>query len=162
MFQGEFSSLMNSLLPDRTLHLFDTFEGFAECDRAYEIDKGYTKAEKFLGKGEFANTSVEMVMAKMIHPEKCVVHKGYFPDTIPKEEKKYALVSLDCDLYAPMLAGLRYFVPRLSHGGYIMMHDYNDEDFKGNKKAIEDYEKEFGNVVKVPIPDCNGSIILSR
>lgn len=162
VFQGEFSSLMNSLLPDRTLHLFDTFEGFAECDRAYEIDKGYTKAEKFLGKGEFANTSVEMVMAKMIHPEKCVVHKGYFPDTIPKEEKKYALVSLDCDLYAPMLAGLRYFVPRLSHGGYIMMHDYNDEDFKGNKKAIEDYEKEFGNVVKVPIPDCNGSIILSR
>lgn len=161
VFQGDFASLMNKMMPERTLHLFDTFEGFAEQDRAYEIEQGYTREEKFLGKWEFANTSVDLVLGKMSAPEKCVVHKGYFPSTIPVEEKQYALVSLDCDLYAPMLAGLRYFVPRLSLGGYIMMHDYNDEDFRGNKKAVEECEKEFGHICKVPLPDCNGSMILS-
>ena len=162
VFQGNFASLLNELMPERTLHLFDTFTGFAEQDREYEIKQGYTKEKKFLGKREFSNTSVELVLSKMCAPQKCVVHKGYFPFTIPAEEKKYALVSLDCDLYAPMLAGLRYFVPRLSKGGYIMMHDYNDEDFRGNRNAVEECEKEFGHFCKVPIPDCNGSLIISR
>ncbi len=162
VFQGEFAAMMNAFLPSRSLNLFDTFEGFPDNDKSYEIEQGYTQADRFLGKGEFANTSIQMVLEKMPYPEKCIIHQGYFPNTIPREEKQYALVSLDCDLYSPMLAGLRYFVPRLAKGGYIMMHDYNDEDFKGNKKAIDDYEKEFGTIVKVPIPDCNGSIIISR
>lgn len=162
VFQGDFAALMNELLPERTLHLFDTFEGFVEKDRAYEIEHGFTRQAKFLGNGEFSNTSVEIVLGKMCSPDRCVVHKGYFPDTIPDEEKRYALVSLDCDLYAPMLAGLKYFVPRLSKGGYIMMHDYNDVDFSGNAKAVEECEQECGTFCKVPIPDCNGTLIISR
>ncbi len=162
VFQGEFASLMNYFLPERNLHLFDTFEGFVAKDKEYEIEHGYTNADKFLEKGEFANTCVKDVLKKMNFPEKCVFHQGYFPDTIPEDEITYALVSLDCDLYAPMLAGLRYFLPRLSKGGYIMMHDYNDKDFRGNRKAVEDCEKEFGPLFRVPIPDCNGSLIISR
>ena len=161
VFQGSFASLMNGFFPKRSLHLFDTFSGFEEKDKIYEIVNGYTKREKFTDVGEFSNTSIELVLSKMRYPEKCVIHKGYFPDTIPNEEIKYALVSLDCDLYAPMISGLRYFVPRMSKGGYIMMHDYNDEDFSGNKKAVVECEKEFGHLYKVPIPDCNGSLIIS-
>lgn len=66
----------------------------------------------------FSYTSVNTVLNKMKYKNQCVVKKGWFPETIPTEEITYALVFLDCDLYEPMLAGLRYFYPRLNRGVY--------------------------------------------
>ena len=36
VFRGDFAALINASFPDRTIHLFDTFEGFAEKDVAVE------------------------------------------------------------------------------------------------------------------------------
>ena len=161
VFQGKFSSAINELLPDRKLYLFDTFEGFPQEDVEVEEKRGYTPGKSWQEK--FKDTSEEYVLRQMKYPENCVICKGYFPDTIPDEDISFALVSLDVDMYRPTLEGLRYFYSRLVPGGYIMIHDYNHEDrWLGVKQAINEYEKEIGPLVKVPIPDEAGTMIIGK
>lgn len=164
VYRGDFSKCMNEKFPDKKLYLFDTFEGFDYRDMENDIRGGYTLKEWFDSWDNFKYTYIDLVLEKMKYKEQCIIKKGYFPDTIPKEEVKYALVSLDCDLYDPILAGLRYFYPRISEGGYIMVHDYNQSDhLKGVKEAVKDYEKEIGErLIKVPIPDVCGTMVIGK
>lgn len=164
VYRDDFSKYMNKMFPNRKLYLFDTYEGFDDRDMDKDIKEGFTSKEWFDSWDNFSNTYVELVMSKMLYKEQCIVRKGYFPETIPEEEIQYALVSLDCDLYEPILSGLRYFYPRLSEGGYIMLHDYNQSDhLSGVKKAVKVYEKEIGKCMnKVPIPDVCGTLVITR
>ncbi|MBQ2771702.1 MAG: hypothetical protein IJE95_03170 [Methanocorpusculum sp.] len=160
VFRGDFSSIINQLYPESTLYLFDTFEGFADVDIKHERENDYT-SDKALT--QFRNTSIDIVLSKMQHPDKCVVRKGYFPETVEGLEDRFIFVSLDCDLYLPILAGLEYFYPRLVEGGYIMIHDYNPtNEWKGVKEAVNDFEKKYGFVPKVPITDSCGTLIITK
>ncbi len=157
VYQGKFASIIHQTFPERTLHLFDTFEGFAAADISpEEISDVGARA------GQFCETSVETVIKKMNGNGKIELHKGYFPSTIPDKEIVYSFVSIDCDLYAPAKAGLEYFYPRLSQGGYIMLHDYNGFFGNGISKAVRDYEALNGHLCKVPLPDEAGTIVLAK
>ena len=164
VYRGDFSRCMNEKFPNKKLYLFDTFEGFDARDMEKDICSGYTSKEWFDNWDNFSRTYIDLVLEKMKYKNQCVIKQGYFPDTIPKEEITYALVSLDCDLYDPILAGLRYFYPRLNTGGYIMLHDYNQSDhLRGVKEAVATYEQEIGyKMVKVPIPDVCGTLVISK
>lgn len=162
VFRGDFARLMNALLPERFLYLFDTFEGFIPEEQRYEQEHHYADKKVFIGDRDFKNTSVELVMGKMQNPPNCIIRKGKFPDTIPSGKHEYALVSIDCDLYLPVLEGLKYFYPRLSVGGYIMLHDYNSVEFMGMEKAVKECEKLFGHIMRVPIPDKYGSLVIGK
>lgn len=161
VFRGDFSSEINRIFPDRKLYLFDTFEGFADSDVIYDREKDYTSNKFITESNSFKDTSVELVLQKMPHPEQCVVRKGYFPETAEGLEDTFALVSIDCDLYVPILAGLEYFYPRLISGGYIMLHDYNHKEF-GVKDAVEDFEKKNEKICKVPYPDQGGTLVIYK
>jgi len=162
VFRGDFAKYLNRLFPDRKLYLFDTFEGFDSEEQRYEIEQSYTKEEGFIGNRDFKNTSIELVLSKMDMPQNCIIKKGRFPETIPEHEEKYALVSIDCDLYLPVLAGIKYFYPLLSEGGYMMIHDYNSVDFLGIKEAVKECEKIFGRMHKVPLTDRDGTLVISK
>jgi O-methyltransferase len=91
------------------------------------------------------------------------LHVGWFPDTtvdVP-EDVRFALVSLDADLYGPILAGLDWFYDRLSPGGYILVHDYNNCAFGGTKKAAREFQERTGAAL-VPIPDWGGTVVVTR
>ena len=157
VYRGDFSQKLNALFPDRSLYLFDTFEGFDERDMALEESRGYSRP----GQDEFRDTGIDVVREKLPFPDKVIFRKGYFPDTAADlPELKYAFISLDADLYAPILAGLRYFVPRLSPGGAILLHDYNNARFSGAKKAVEEYERLHGLLNLVPLCDLHGSAVI--
>jgi hypothetical protein len=126
---------------------------------------------------ELKENNIDGAMAEVVNyiknEKNTFIRKGFFPNTIELKEKddKFCLVSLDADLYEPILEGLRFFYPRLVTGGYILVHDYNGLDIIGNeyitlagvKKAIKDYEKEIGKgLCKVPISDMNGSVIITK
>jgi len=164
VFHGDFAKLINAEFPKRDLYLFDTFEGFDESQKQYDLEKGYmtfvTKENSHVN--WFKEASVKIVLDKMIAPDKCIIKKGLFPQTIPDKEIRYALVSIDCDLYIPVLEGLKYFYPRLEPGGYIMLHDYNVKDYKGVKQAVLDYEKIIGRLCKVPISDEAGTLVICK
>lgn len=149
VYRGEFAKEINRLFPDRTCYLFDTFEGFDERDYKYERTPSETRDVHHL-----SMTSIDIVMDKMPYKEKIVVRKGYFPETIGNLEDKFVFVNLDMDLYQPTLEGLRYFYPRMSTGGIILVHDYFSEIFPNVENAVDDFELELGNMIrKMPIGD---------
>jgi O-methyltransferase len=111
VYRGEFSKEINRVFSKKKIYLFDTFEGFDERDFAYEELESYAKAE------HFSNTNVELVLDKLPYPENAIVRKGYFPETAAGVDDKFGFVSLDMDLYQPILEGLKFFYPRLVVGG---------------------------------------------
>lgn len=98
----------------------------------------------------------------MTAPGQVVIRKGYFPATAEGVEARFALVSLDADLYAPTLSGLRWFYPRMVSGGVILLHDYENQRFPGVKRAVEAFEAEQGRTLLLPVGDLHGSVMLIR
>lgn len=154
VYKGDFAKYLNYYLPDRKLYLFDTFAGFDTLDNN-ENDK------KLENNSDFSDASVEEVLKKMIKPEQCIVKKGYFPGTADGLEDEFCFVSLDADLYQPILAGLEYFYPRLQPGGYIFVHDYGTYAWNGVKKAVRKFCLE-RHVSYTPILDKGGSVIITK
>ena len=158
VFRGDFAALINAAFPDRTLHLFDTFEGFSEEDVAIERDMALSRAKA----GDFANTSVALVREKLPYPDQAEFYKGYFPSTFgPCEGKTFAFVSIDADLYAPTAAALPLFWDRLSNGGVLLVHDVNSTQFTGAGKAVREFCKERG-IFSMPVCDLHGSVVLRK
>jgi len=154
VYRGGFARCMNLLLPERTLYLFDTFEGFDETEAKGEAT-GFVQAH--------CNTGAERVLRLMPHPEKVIVKQGLFPASLGGLEDRFALVSLDVDLEESTLAGLRWFYPRLNPGGYLLLHDYNSPRLPGVKRALRRYEQENGRrIPTVPLCDVNGTIVLCK
>lgn len=161
VYQGAFAAEINCLFPERRLWLFDTFEGFPACDLATEAEQtGEVKKHR-----SFSDTTVEKVRRRLPHPDKAEFVKGYFPESLREvkaaDTLRFALVSLDPDLYAPTLAGLRYFYPRLVPGGRILIHDYTSCQFEGVKRAVDAYCRAQGLFV-VPLMDLHGTAILIK
>lgn len=155
VYRGSFSRCISALLPERRLYLFDTFAGFDEKESAGEA-AGFTAAHK--------NTSAERVLSLLPHPEKAVLRVGLFPATAEGlEDESFCLVSLDADLEESTLAGLRFFYPRLSRGGYLLLHDWNTPRLGGVRRALERYEAELGQALPaVPLCDVNGTLVLPK
>lgn len=158
VYQGHTARLFHHYLPERPLHLFDTFSGFAEADMLSE-----SKVTGLKVSAEFADTSVEMVLRRIAprQPENIIVHAGFFPSTVPPgwEEKQFAFVHLDADLYEPILAGLHYFYPKLPVGGMIVVHDYNA--WPGSRRAVTEFlvgKREMA----IPLPDKSGSALIVK
>lgn len=156
VYKGEFAKYLNRLFPNRKLYLFDTFEGFDQKDVVLENNHKLSD-----GRQDFSNTSVDLVLSKMIKPESCIIKKGYFPESLEGLEDKFCFVSLDADLYQPILSGLDYFYPRLSKGGYIFIHDFNNEEYPGSKKAVREFCQR-NNISYTPISDSWGTVVICK
>ena len=158
VFRGEFAALINAALPERRLHLFDTFEGFHAEDVEEERRLGLSRART----GDFADTDVEAVLRRLPHPERAVIHAGRFPATFePCVELSFSLVSVDADLYAPTTAALPLFWERLSPGGALLVHDVNGFQYAGAGRAVREFCAERG-VFPTPLCDMHGSVLLRK
>lgn len=158
-YRGDFAWQLNDRFPDRTLYLFDTFEGFDERDVRMEREKSNAKASP----RDFSATCDHDVLTRMPYEERVVIRKGYFPETTEGlEAESFALVSIDVDLYAPTIAGLTFFWPRLVSGGAILLHDYNSLQFSGVRRALDDYEAAHGMLPVVPLSDLHGTAVIIK
>jgi len=114
---------------NREIMIFDTFEGLPEPG-PYD--------EPSLKKGA--------MKTKVPNIKNVYFIKGLFQDTKDiVEDKKFAFVHLDCDLYEPIKAGLEFFWPRMVKGGIILVHDIT---WSGPKKAVKEFPvkgKEIGD-----------------
>lgn len=170
VFLGDFAWVINRCFPECDFYLYDTFEGFVKKDEEIELSNDFTEqnslkrfSDDFRDKGGDSEEKIRIAKSKMKHPEKCIFRKGYFPDTAQEEKnKKWLFVSLDLDLYKPIYEGIKFFWPNLIPGGYMFIHDYNNKDFSGVRKALSEYENEFGKIYKVPLSDQGGTIVLCK
>jgi len=156
VYKGKFARYINQYFPERTCYLFDTFEGFDSRDVANEQQKSFST-----GAQDFSDTSVRAVLNLMPFPSKCVPVKGFFPESAKGIDDRFVFVSLDADLYEPIYAGLNFFYPLLVKGGYIFIHDFNNDNYKGARKAVEQFCTE-QSLNYLPIPDSAGSAIISK
>lgn len=156
VYKGKFARYINKYFPERTLYLFDTFEGFDNRDVAKEKQENFSSGEQ-----DFSDTSVTSVLNLMPFPEKCQAVKGFFPESAAGIEDHFVFVSLDADLYEPIYSGLQFFYPRLAKGGYIFIHDYNNDLYKGAAKAVRQFCAE-QNIGFMPLPDSGGSAVIAK
>lgn len=152
------------------LFLFDTYSGFCKKDLV-NLDSDKQVA--------FADTSIALVksvLAPIIGVDNVdngvdnkenhnglFFIKGWFPDTVQElhREATYAAVSLDCDLYLPMKAGLEFFYPRMAPGGIIFVHDYSSGLWPGATQALDEFCSS-ENISFVLLPDKSGTAVLIR
>lgn len=140
---------------NRTVYLFDTFEGFDKKDlKGIDSDKQVA----------FEDTSLRTVTDVIgLNSIVCNFVKGYFPDSLEEKHsrEKYAIVSLDCDLYEPMKAGLDFFYPLMSPGGLLLLHDYSSLHWSGAKKAVDEFCRKNQEHV-ILMPDKSGSAFIRK
>ena len=155
VYRGGFARWINALLPERTLYLFDSFAGFDKGESA-GCAPGFVAAHR--------ETAAERVLAVLPHPERAVIRQGFFPQTAGGlEEERFALVSLDADLEESTLEGLRWFWPRLSPGGALLLHDWGNPRLPGVARALARYEQELGRALPaVPLCDRCGTLVLTK
>ncbi|MEO6817754.1 MAG: TylF/MycF/NovP-related O-methyltransferase [Edaphobacter sp.] len=151
VFQGATSSFIHQQVPYRDFYLFDTFEGFPSEDEEAREDP------------RFAETSVEAVSKYLGRSSHLHFRKGFFPETSAGlEDEKFAFVMLDVDYYSPALATLQFFYPRMSRGGYFMMHDFNtNESDCAVSRAAYEFMADKPEML-IEIPDFYGSALFRK
>lgn len=159
VYEGDFAVWINLCFPERNLYLFDTFSGFDDRD----IDDFEMKLSgKRLASGKFegdANQREKFVLSKMCYDNVVHIRKGYFPDSAyDMKDLKYAFVHIDVDLYKPTKAGLEYFWPRMSPGGYLFCHDLQAPSFPAARIAIKEFCEENG-ISYVPMNDNRTGVL---
>jgi len=156
VYKGESARILHQMDPGRKFHLFDTFEGFPVRDLSRETGEAATYTSI-----NFADTSVSKVLQKVDGNQNIVVHKGYFPDTTSgMEDNRFAMVNMDCDLYNPTKAGLEFFYPRLSPGGFILVHDYNLK-WEGIVRAVDEFVQKIPDSYFI-LPDMEGTAVIIK
>ena len=134
VYKGGTASMLASILADRAPHkrlfLFDTFEGMPETDGARDLHR----------RGDFADTSEQAVAAYVGHAERCVLRKGFIPDTFAGlEDAQIALAHIDVDIYRSILDCLAFIWPRLSVGGFVVFDDYGFASCPGARAAVDEF-----------------------
>lgn len=110
--RGATSEFLHKIIPERMLYLFDTFVGFPGEDDS-----------------RFRNTSTAIVEARLGDTRNVEFRVGVFPETkLGLEGEKFSFVLYDADKHEPAVAALQFFYPRLSPGGYFVLHDYNSPE----------------------------------
>jgi O-methyltransferase len=158
VYKGRTAKLIHYYMPERKLHLFDTFEGFT----ARSVIAEKINTEYIISESHFSDTSLERVKAYISQKNSNVTYyKGFFPDSIPENlyQTVYAFVHLDADLYEPTIEGLKFFYPRTSSKGLIVIHDYNA--WIGARKAVDDFFLD-KNEIPIPLPDKSGSVLIVK
>ena len=154
--RGETARAIHYMDQNRTFYLFDTFEGFKAEDLALEkqTDSRFTTEM-------FSDTNIEDVKGYINGNDNLHFKLGFFPETSAGlESETFALVNVDADLYAPTLEALKFFYPRLSKGGVMIIHDYN-HNWEGIPKAINEF---IGTIPEslIELPDWQGSAMIIK
>jgi len=157
VYKGQSARLIHHYVPERKLFLFDTFSGFDENDIKVE--------QTFHGDNynQFKDTNVKSVM-QCIDPENdnVIPIAGMFPQSIPENFNHiFAFVHMDMDLYQPTIEAFRYFYPRVSRGGYMIVHDYSNIKWPGIKKAVDEFFQDKSER-PVLMPDNGGSALIRK
>jgi O-methyltransferase len=152
VWRGETSAFLHRVAPGRRLYLFDTFTGFPDGD----LPPGVVDAR-------FRDTSEQAVRRRVGGSPNVVLRPGHVPDTLAGlEDERFAFVLLDLDLLEPTRASLEFFYPRLSAGGYLVVHDYNNpESDWACKRALDAFLEDRPEQI-VELGDVWGSALIRR
>jgi O-methyltransferase len=135
---------------DRTITLYDTFEGMTEpgaedtsiyhppAGELWERSGGQPWPEFFDGRGNSEEAVREAVLSSG-YPEQ-LIHfvRGPVEQTLPERAPgELALLRLDTDWYESTLHELRHLYPLVVPGGVLIVDDYGH--WEGCRRAVDEY-----------------------
>lgn len=148
VYKGASAKLIRSAT-EKTIHLFDTFEGLPQSTAK-------DKEQKFK-EGEMS-FSLEDVKKYLKDYHDILFYKGIFPSTSsPVEQKKFSFVHLDVDLYQSTVDCLKFFYPRMNLGGVIISHDY--QNLIGVKRAFDEFFADKPEIILEPAGTSQALVI---
>lgn len=117
--------------PTRTHHIFDSFEGLSEptsVDGAHWL-RGALACDE---------STVHRNLAAFAGRFK--TYKGWVPQRFGEvEDRRFAFVHIDVDLYEPTRDSLSFFYPLMIPGGIIVCDDWGFKSCPGATKACNDF-----------------------
>ncbi len=142
VFKGATAKAICEVKGDKSLHLFDTFEGLPKVDK---IDR---KFKTGLFESNYDKVKEKLKPYKNVH-----IYKGLFPKTGTFIlNKKFAFVHLDVDIYQSTKDCLEFFYKRMNKNGILISHDYHAQ---GVKKAFDEFFRDKPEkIIELPISQC--------
>jgi O-methyltransferase len=116
----------------KELHSFDTFRGMpAQADG----DPSSHRA------GDFGDVSLEGVAGFLRQFSFVALHPGLIPDTFHAvDDRRFAFVHVDVDLYAPARDCCRFFYERMTPGGLMVFDNYGRPDYElSERRAVDEF-----------------------
>lgn len=151
---GSFLILKANVAAAQTRHhyMFDSFEGLS---RPSSEDGSYWR------RGDLA-ASDAVLAGKLAGCTGYSVMKGWIPARFAEvDERRFAFVHIDVDLYQPTRDSLAFFYPRMGEGGIIVVDDYGFSTCPGATRAVD--EVLMGETEQmVALPDGGGFVIKGR
>jgi O-methyltransferase len=146
------STLADSGIRRRELHLFDTFEGMPST--ANDDPSG-------IKEGQFGDTSLTAVKDYLRDFPFLSFHPGYIPATLESVmDRRFAFVHIDCDLHLTTKDCLEFFYNRMVTGGVMIFDDYGYPIFRDSvKRAVDEF---FCDKEETPISLRTGQCIILK
>jgi O-methyltransferase len=140
--------------PARPHHLCDSFEGLSEPTD----DDAETGARRDGWQAGDLEADERITRAQLKAYPQCEFHRGWIPDCFAGiEDRRFAMVHIDVDLYEPTLAAFEFFHPRLNPGAVMVCDDYGFASCPGARKAVDEY---FSGRPDVPIELPSGQALI--
>jgi hypothetical protein len=135
--------------PHRDLHLFDSFEGLPEPDRAHDGDMAVRYADarasgmlRSIGKCVGTLEDNKQVLTELVRYPAGLTHYhvGWFQETlaaVPQSLNAIALLRMDGDWYESTKICLERLFPLVGSGGIVVIDDYGK--WPGCRKAVDEF-----------------------
>ena len=123
----------------KTLWLYDSFEGLPAKTR-----EDNSAAGDAFQAGELLVTKREVIEKfKKMGLKLPKIKKAFFDnlDIIYDIPEKISYAFLDGDLYQSIKTSLRLVTDKMSQGGVIIVHDYNNPELPGSARAVDEWLK---------------------
>ncbi len=130
--------LQRLLAGNKTLHVYDSFEGLPVKGQQDEspLGKQFEPGQLHASKADFIKNFKK---ARLPLPR---IHKAWFKELKANQLPDHiAFAFLDGDYYASVMTSLRLIWPRLSPGAVIIVDDYYNEELPGAAKAVDEWLK---------------------
>jgi O-methyltransferase len=139
VFSGETSRELARYLEDhaisKTLHMFDSFQGFPEVITMKE--RALATGDELQAGNYFSPLTTVLQNLESLH--KYIIHKGRFSETLPVFSEPLCFIHADADLYQSTVDIIHLANRCLIPGGHIVFDDYDNPRFPGINLAIEKY-----------------------
>ena len=133
----------------RTHFMFDSFEGLSAPS---SLDGDHWRA----GALAWELDDVKRRLAKF---QNLSWHKGWIPERfVDVEDRDFAFVHIDVDLYQPTLDSINFFYDRMNSGGVIICDDYGFTSCPGATLAIDEYLSDKAEKM-IPL-SCGGGFMI--
>lgn len=139
-YKGETTLRLGKLLaksaPGKHLFAYDSFAGLPQKSREDISSAGrdFQEGELFVSKREVQDKLRRAALSNVI------LKKAWFSElSAAYLPSKIAFAFIDGDFYDSQKTALALVSPRLSRGGVIICHDYNNPDLPGASQAVDEF-----------------------